>query len=179
MLCSEIIFIYLWGRFLLILSWRCLLIFRRGDYRGREGVMWDIDQLPPICAPNGIGTCDLGICPDWESNPQPFGVQDDAPTSWAMQPGQWGRFLYILLHSELMCISEALFWYNWLIINYIFKIYNLNFWHVHIPIKPLSSTTFKTMNITHFQKFPCPPLVIPSSLSHSAARAVTNLFLWA
>ena len=23
----------------------------------------------------------LGICPDWESNSQPFGVQDNAPTN--------------------------------------------------------------------------------------------------
>ena len=25
--------------------------------------------------------------PDWGSNPQPFGAQDDAPTSWATRPG--------------------------------------------------------------------------------------------
>ena len=28
-----------------------------------------------------------GMCPDWGLNLQPFGVQDDAPTNWATQPG--------------------------------------------------------------------------------------------
>ena len=28
-------------------------------------------------------TRNLGMCPDQESNPQPFGVGDDIPTNWA------------------------------------------------------------------------------------------------
>ena len=34
------------------------------------------------------------MCPDWGSNPQPFGVQDDAPTNGATWPGHWVIFLY-------------------------------------------------------------------------------------
>ena len=29
----------------------------------------------------------LGMCPDWDLNLQPFGVQDDSPASQATQPG--------------------------------------------------------------------------------------------
>ena len=28
--------------------------------------------LPPLCACNGNRTHNLGMCPDWESNPEPF-----------------------------------------------------------------------------------------------------------
>ena len=35
--------------------------------------------LPPVRAPAGDRTCNLGMCPDWESNLQPFGAQDDPP----------------------------------------------------------------------------------------------------
>ena len=31
--------------------------------------------------PTGDGTCNLGMCPDWELNLQPFGVQNNAPTN--------------------------------------------------------------------------------------------------
>ena len=46
--------------------------------------MWEgnIDWLPPIRTPTRDQTCNLGICPDWDSNPQPFGVKDEAPTNW-------------------------------------------------------------------------------------------------
>ena len=40
----------------------------------------NINLLPPVCALTGDKTCNLGVCPQWESNPQPFGVQDNAPT---------------------------------------------------------------------------------------------------
>ena len=32
--------------------------------------------LPPICTSTDDGTWNLGMCPDWESNTQPFGVWD-------------------------------------------------------------------------------------------------------
>ena len=41
----------------------------------------NIDQLPPVCDPSGDCTHNC-MCPDWESNPQPFGIWDDAPTNW-------------------------------------------------------------------------------------------------
>ena len=47
--------------------------------------MWErnIDWLLPTHATTGDWTHNLGMCPDQESNPQHFGVQDDAPTNWA------------------------------------------------------------------------------------------------
>ena len=41
----------------------------------------NLDQLPPQRTLTGDQTCNLGVCPDWESNPKPFGVQDDAPSN--------------------------------------------------------------------------------------------------
>ena len=32
--------------------------------------------------------CNLGMCPDQESKPQPFDAREDAPINWATQPGQ-------------------------------------------------------------------------------------------
>ena len=51
--------------------------------------MWErsINWLPPKCALTGDQTCNWGMCPDGKANPQPFGVQDNAPTNWATGPG--------------------------------------------------------------------------------------------
>ena len=37
-----------------------------------------------------------GMCPDWASNSQHLGVQDDAPTNWATWPGQFMQFFSII-----------------------------------------------------------------------------------
>ena len=37
--------------------------------------------LPPVLTQTGDGTYDLGICPNQESNPQLFGVRDNASTN--------------------------------------------------------------------------------------------------
>ena len=34
----------------------------------------NISWLPPVHVPTGDQTCNLGMCPDREWNPQPFGV---------------------------------------------------------------------------------------------------------
>ena len=52
------------------------------DFRERE--RWgegERHQLPPIHALTGDQTCNLGMCPDWELNPQHFGVQGNASTN--------------------------------------------------------------------------------------------------
>ena len=43
---------------------------------GREGER-EIGQLPLIHTRTRDPTCNLGLCPDWGLNPQPFGVWDD------------------------------------------------------------------------------------------------------
>ena len=51
----------------------------------------EIERLVASCMhssnSNGDWTRNLGMCPDQESNPQPFGVWDDAPTNLATWPG--------------------------------------------------------------------------------------------
>ena len=49
-----------------------LLILERKGGGGK--IEKNIDRLPPVCTPTGDGTHNLGMCPDPELNPQPFGV---------------------------------------------------------------------------------------------------------
>lgn len=44
----------------------------------REISIWE-GNLDQLVAHTDDRTCNLGMCPDWQSNLQPFGVQDDAP----------------------------------------------------------------------------------------------------
>ena len=41
----------------------------------------NIDWLPPVHGPTRDQTCNLGMCPDWETNLQPFDVWKDTPTN--------------------------------------------------------------------------------------------------
>ena len=50
----------------------------RIDFRGREII---INWLPLICALTWDQTCNPGMCPDQELNPQPFSLWDNAPTN--------------------------------------------------------------------------------------------------
>ena len=54
-----------------------LLILEREGAHERET---SILVASRIC-PTEAGTSNLGMCPDWELNPQPFAVWDDAPTN--------------------------------------------------------------------------------------------------
>ena len=47
----------------------------------REKCERNIDWLPSICNPTRDQTCNLGKCPDRESNLQPFGVWDGTATN--------------------------------------------------------------------------------------------------
>ena len=47
----------------------------------------NVNQSPLQRAPTEDRTCNLGMCPDQESNPQPFGVQNDATAKWATLAG--------------------------------------------------------------------------------------------
>ena len=61
----------------------CLLILERGTQGGER----NINRLPTVCGPTRDRTRNLGMCPDWESNPQPLGVQDDTLSNQVTQPG--------------------------------------------------------------------------------------------
>ena len=47
----------------------------------------------------GTEPASLGMCPDQESNPQPFGIQDNAPTNWTNWPGLI-PFIFLDIASE-------------------------------------------------------------------------------
>ena len=51
-------------------------IERKWEERERK-----INWLPPIHSPSGDATHKVGMCPDWESIPQPFGVWVDTPNN--------------------------------------------------------------------------------------------------
>ena len=53
-------------------------MFMEERERGRER---NIDWLPPINALTGDRNFNLGLCPDREPNPQPFGVGDATPAN--------------------------------------------------------------------------------------------------
>ena len=53
-----------------------------------------------IYASNGDQICNLGKCPDQESNPQTFGLQDDTPANWATQARAE------LLHLKYICFKN-------------------------------------------------------------------------
>ena len=48
----------------------------RGRGRGREKERETLIGCLPYTPLSGIGTSNLGVCPDWGSNPQPVGVLD-------------------------------------------------------------------------------------------------------
>ena len=61
----------------------------RGEGRERErerniSVREKHRSVPPIQAPTKDQTCNPGVCPDWESKPQPFGAWNDAPANGAI-----------------------------------------------------------------------------------------------
>ena len=52
-----------------------------GRKRERETPKWkrNMNRLPPVHAPPGDRTCNLGVLPDWELTLQPFDVHNNAP----------------------------------------------------------------------------------------------------
>ena len=71
-----------------------LIDFREWEREGeREGDKHQceretlIGQLPLICDPTWDQACNPGMCPDQESNPQPFHLWDDTRPTEPHQPG--------------------------------------------------------------------------------------------
>ena len=69
----------------------------------RETSMWkrNIDQFPPIHILTGDWTLNLGMCPSLESNPQPFGVWDNAPTNLTTWPWYVLVFLNVKFKNKV------------------------------------------------------------------------------
>ena len=71
------------------------LILERGREGKREG-----EKRPPVVAcqapPTGHLAHNLGMCPDWESNQQPFALQAGVPSTEPHQAGLFPHFLLVL-----------------------------------------------------------------------------------
>ena len=50
---------------------------QEGEREGNIKVKRNIDWLPLLCVQTRDQTSNLGMCPNYESNPQPFGLWDD------------------------------------------------------------------------------------------------------
>ena len=81
----------------LLLFLTTLFIFRE---RGREGEregekhQWVVASFAP---PTWDPTHNPGMCPDWESNWRPFGLQAGTQSTEPPQPGHVCEFLHVLL----------------------------------------------------------------------------------
>ena len=78
-----------------------LIDFRERERKGEgEGEKLrcekNIDQLPLVRTLAGDGTRSLGMCPDWELSPWPFGLWDNAPTNW--DPQARAPLVFLILH---------------------------------------------------------------------------------
>ena len=76
-----------------------LILEREEGVEGERERESNIDWLPPGGALTRDGTHNLGMYPDLGLNPQPFSVQDDAPTNAATPPGLHPILKYILWSS--------------------------------------------------------------------------------
>ena len=63
----------------------------------------NIDWLLLVQAPTGDQAHNPAMCPDWESNWQPFALWDNAQPSEAHQPGQLWDFLCEVINLLLGC----------------------------------------------------------------------------
>ena len=69
------------------------LFLEKGE--GREKEERNINQLPFIHTPTRDQTCNPGMCPDWESNQQPFALQDNAQPTEPHRPGHISVFTLV------------------------------------------------------------------------------------
>ena len=67
------------------------LFLERGEGREKEGERNINVRLPLMRPPTGDLACNPGMCPDWESNWQPFGSQDSTQFTEPHQPGQYNE----------------------------------------------------------------------------------------
>ena len=72
---------------------------REKNFNVKEKHPW----LLVIGAPTGDRTSNLGMCPDRESNPQPFGLQSDTQPTKPHWPGQKNSL--VVHHIEWYCFS--------------------------------------------------------------------------
>ena len=91
------------------LHWEiCLLILERERNIDVRKKHWLVASS--TCSDQGANLT-LGMCPDWESNLQLFGEQDDDPTNWASyfqpfsSPGTHKLITKILQHTKIYFVN--------------------------------------------------------------------------
>ena len=91
-----------------------LLFFRERGREGEEEGERNINVREKLaCALTVNQTLNPGVCPDWESNPWPFGLQDNAPTNWAtlaraQQKKKKLSFVNMSFLKKVYCIESTL-----------------------------------------------------------------------
>ena len=84
-------------QFMCVLYFSKILFLERWEKREKERErnidVWEIHQLvashtPPTRDP----ACNAGVCPDWELNQRPFGLQTGTQSTEPHQPGHYFRY---------------------------------------------------------------------------------------
>lgn len=82
---------------------------REGYRRGEKGRAWERqterhsserETCLPYASNQGLNP-QLGVCPEWGWNLQPFGTVDDTSTNWGTQPGALTNFFKGIWYSSL------------------------------------------------------------------------------
>ena len=69
------------------------------EERERDINVW----LPLTCPPTEDLAGNPGMCPDWELNRQPFGLQDGAQS---IEPHQPGPAVVVVVSAFLVCVTS-------------------------------------------------------------------------
>ena len=87
-----------------------LFILERGEGREKKRErnidVRNIHQLNLVHAPTGEQTCNLGMCPDWESNQRPFTFWDDPKLTEPHGSGLELLFTFQLEVPSLLCFHD-------------------------------------------------------------------------
>ena len=97
--------------------------WREGEREGEKHQCVFASYAPPT----GDLAHNPGMCPDWESNWRPFGLQAHTQSTELHQPGLEAIFLKFLLN---------LLGWHWLTKLYRFQVYNFIIHHLSIAISP-------------------------------------------
>ena len=118
-----------------------LFIFRE---RGKEGEKHQC-VVASCTPPTGDLACNLGICPDWESNRRPFGLQASTQSTEPHQPG-----LFVLIEAT----SNVYFWCGLPPCFSDVKDYDVSrmsskswFWESHEPLSTAPTVYTNTLSI--------------------------------
>ena len=95
---EQIFYIFAWQIYIYIFIFR-----ERGREREREGEKHQC-VVASRTPPTGDLACNPDMCPDWESNQQPFGSQAHAQSIEPHQPG----LVYIFVWVYMLCTESCI-----------------------------------------------------------------------